>query len=419
MSKSVPILNNKNKIVNIILIVILLGVIGFMLYTIFKPKKIEPFSDLVDLEKFGSLDDLDLIKTDVSTIRKKLLEEYPDLSRFVQKSDLPPSTVCRVATAVDKDSYLSKVEVDKLQKCPVPYDYDPTKYISKSLAQSQAVTTCPTLNPDQWVLKSTLPPKEVAPPCICPKVKVSAGLCQKCPPPPKCPEVKPCPILECPAPKPCPPQKECPACPPKEDCPLKICAPCPSVCSSCKKDINSDNTTDSSADFINMLKKSFYVDQNGNQVKSPEELTNIIKNLLSPGSSPTPTANYTLTPTPAPTVYNSDDNNQTNYDRASSVNHNSNNPTPSSNSGLATPSPTPTFNGSTSTGGSLNEQSNAGSSIFSLFSRPTDKPFVQSYKVDNNNNKSKSCKSGAFNSEFQQYGIYGSNKNMYNDYLAL
>ena len=76
--------------------------------------------------------------------------------------------------------------------------------------------------------------------------------------------------------------------------------------------------------------------------------------------------------------------------------------------------------GPPSTSGSLSEQSNASSSVFSLFSKPTDKPFVQSYKVDNkNDNKTKSCQSGAFNSEFQQYGIYGDSKNMYNDYLAL
>jgi len=406
MSKSI--LNAKNK--NILVVLLIIAVIGFALYSVFKPSKIELFkgdndnSDLVDFEKFGSLDDLDLIKTDISSIRQKLLSEYPDLSKYVQKSELPSSNLCRVATAVDKEAYIAKTEANKLDKCPVPFDYDPSKYISKSVAlQSQAVSTCPTLNPDQWVLKSSLPPKEVAPPCICPKVKVSAGLCQKCPPPPKCPEVKACPVPECPKPEPCPPQKECPACPPKENCPPKICPACPvptassSVCSNCNGNVK-------------VLKKYIYVDQNGKEFKTVDQL---MKQISSSGSSRSSS-------TPAPTLnasdrYNSRDDSRRDRDQASSM---SPTPryTPTPSSGLTNPSPTPTFNGSTSTSGSLSEQANAGSSIFSLFSKPTDKPFVQSYKLDN---KTKSCQSGAFNSEFQQYGIYGDSKNMYNDYLAL
>jgi hypothetical protein len=425
MSNFISILKKKKNIaLTIVLFLLLIGVIGFCLYIV-KPQKIEAFSDsdLIDFEKFGSLDDLDLIKTDISSIRQKLVSEYPDLSKYVQKSELPSSSLCRVASAVDKDAYIAKTEASKLDKCPVPFDYDPSKYISKSVAlQSQAVSTCPTLNPDQWVLKSSLPPKEIAPPCICPKVKVSAGLCQKCPPPPKCPEVKACPVPECPKPEPCPPQKECPACPPKENCPPKICPACPvptsSVCSNCNGNV--DN-------IVKVLKKYIYVDQNGKEIKTVNQL---IPTPPSSGSSrssstqSTQSTQSTSTSTPTPTLnasdrYNSRDDTSRNRDQASSMSPTpSYTPTPSS--GLTNPSPTPTFNGSTSTSGSLSEQSNAGGSVFSLFSKPTDKPFVQSYKVDNkNDNKTKSCQSGAFNSEFQQYGIYGDSKNMYNDYLAL
>jgi hypothetical protein len=421
MSKSI--LNAKNK--NILVVLLIIAVIGFALYSVFKPSKIELFkgdndnSDLVDFEKFGSLDDLDLIKTDISSIRQKLLSEYPDLSKYVQKSELPSSNLCRVATAVDKEAYIAKTEANRLDKCPVPFDYDPSKYISKSVAlQSQAVSTCPTLNPDQWVLKSSLPPKEVAPPCICPKVKVSAGLCQKCPPPPKCPEVKACPVPECPKPEPCPPQKECPACPPKENCPPKICPACPvptsssSVCSNCNGNV----------DNLNLLKKNIYVDQLTKELSKRRSLnaTPTLNASSTLNATPTLNASSTLNATPTPTLnasdrYNSRDDSRRDRDQASSM---SPTPryTPTPSSGLTNPSPTPTFNGSTSTSGSLSEQANAGSSIFSLFSKPTDKPFVQSYKLDN---KTKSCQSGAFNSEFQQYGIYGDSKNMYNDYLAL
>ena len=33
-----------------------------------------------------------------------------------------------------------------------------------------------------YVLKSTIPPVQKCPACVCPKVKVSAGMCKECPP---------------------------------------------------------------------------------------------------------------------------------------------------------------------------------------------------------------------------------------------
>ena len=54
-------------------------------------------------------------------------------------------------------------------------------------------------------------PEQKCPPCIAPKVQVSAGLCQKCPPCPACPPPKRCPEPKCPEPKPCPEPLPCPA----------------------------------------------------------------------------------------------------------------------------------------------------------------------------------------------------------------
>jgi hypothetical protein len=423
--------NTRSKAVALILIVsVAIGIIiGFVV------KIMEGYTNY---ESFGSLDDLDVIKSDVSTIRSKLSTEYPDMSKYVQKSELPSTKTCRVANAVDKDSYVSKTEMEQLSSKAT--GCDPDKYILKSAAiqSSSSVSTCPTLDPTQWVLKSSLPPQQACPACVCPKVKVSAGLCQKCPKPPKCPEVKPCPVPECPKPQPCPPQKECPACPPKEHCPPKICAPCPAmptekVCPKC-----------CDRDVIKVLKKTVYVDQNGKEIRSNEEIINANGKELDP-------TNMTLNDLIASYNQQTDDN--TPQDPAGSTYR-----APlASGSGLVIPSPSPTFAGSTSTGGSLAEQSQSGNVNNTPYPSSTPNPYVQSYKVNNSqygtsagqynsrgqyvqggnvqygqgqgqgqgpvgssSNSSKGCSSSAFNSEFQEYGVYGdSKKNMYNDYLTL
>ena len=140
------------------------------------------------------------------------------------------------------DKYVRRTDVEMaarqaaLQFCPVPPDYDPSQYIKKTEMKNSV--RCPPM-PDlkDYVLKSSIPPVQKCPPCVCPKVKVEAGLCKKCPPPinncPKCepcptPPVKVCPAIklpvnkpECPAPAPCPKPQPCPAvtrCP-KQNCP--------------------------------------------------------------------------------------------------------------------------------------------------------------------------------------------------------
>ncbi len=337
----------KNKNFNIVTVLIIIIVVISFLSIVMQPNsskaQVEGFKDLINLEKF-SPDDADIaaIKASLSDIQKNMTNGYPDMSKYAFKSEIPPTTTCRVTDAVDKDAYLPKTEVEKLSKCPVPMDYDPSRYILKSIAQQpQLCPECPTLDQSKYVLKSTLPPTQKCPDCKCPQVKVSAGLCQKCPPPPKCPEPKPCPVVECPPPKPCPPQQECPACPPKEACPPKICPPCP---------VPETPTLPPGRANVVTIYRTVNVDQNGKVLNSSDSLT------------PPKDCASSYTPAPQPTA----------------------------SSGLATPRPM--------VGSSAN-------STFSEFQKPTEAPFVQSFKVD----KTKSCQPNAFNSEFKQFGVYADN----------
>ena len=131
------------------------------------------------------------------------------------------------------------------RKCPKMPDM--SRYILKTQIPEQK--KCPKA-PDmsKYVLKTNILPQQKCPDLICPKVKVSAGLCKKCPPPPKCPpckrcpepvcpEPQPCPVVKCPEHKPCPPQKACPKPQPCPRCPEKgTCPRCPKPkCSSKRK----------------------------------------------------------------------------------------------------------------------------------------------------------------------------------------
>lgn len=138
----------------------------------------------------------------------------PDLSKYALKSEVLPGAngQCIVATATDRDKYMSKSDLPD----PVP-KVDLSKYVLKSSIPPEKV--CPPqkeIDYSKYVLKSSLPPPQKCPPCICPKVKVSAGLCQQCPPAPSCPPPQPCEQKTCPEPQPCPAQGSCPvvqACP--------------------------------------------------------------------------------------------------------------------------------------------------------------------------------------------------------------
>ena len=63
--------------------------------------------------------------------------------------------------------------------CPVSPDFDLSQYIKKSEIKPQICPKVPDLK--DYVLKSSIPPVQKCPSCICPKVKVEGGLCKKCP----------------------------------------------------------------------------------------------------------------------------------------------------------------------------------------------------------------------------------------------
>jgi hypothetical protein len=360
---------NLNIILVLVLIVFVLVFISMQLKTSFK---IEGFSgDLINLEKFAttnksSNNNIQIIKTDVQDIKKELSTGYPDMSKYALKSEIQTSQ-CRVSNAIDKDNYKSLTEIEKLSKCPVAADFNPSQWVLKSsIINSQKPVDCPVFDTSKYVLKSTLPATLACPDCKCPTVKVSAGLCQKPPPCPACPEPKPCPVLECPAPKACPPQLECPPPPPKEKCPPKICPSCPVI----PKPTECPKCCD--RDVIKVLKKTVYVDKTGSELNGLNGYDETITDL---------TSSYG------------------NLD-----------PAPTFGSGLVTPKPIDTIGtSSTSTGGTLEEQSKAGIVNYSTFDKPTEPPFVQSFKINPTNNKT--CNPNGFNSEFKQFGIYGNNTN--------
>lgn len=201
--------------------------------------------------------------------------------------------------------------------CPVGPDYNKSDYIKKSEIDFQA--QCPKM-PDlkDYVLKTTIPPVQKCPSCVCPKVKVSAGMCKKCPVQKNnCPKPEPCGIEQCknvikcasnekhfscpkcPAPQPCPKpiQKVCPAfeipktnlkCPPPQPCPMP--QPCPNGKNRCPenkdtkckyygvKDIVREKSVD---DIVNELILS----------KDPklQELLDNLKHKLDLNLSPPPT----------------------------------------------------------------------------------------------------------------------------------
>ena len=166
----------------------------------------------------------------------------------------------KLADSLDKNGYviikdyIKKTDLERAARasareyCPVNPDYNPSDYVKKSEIDFQA--NCPKL-PDlkDYVLKSTIPPVQKCPSCVCPKVKVTAGMCKKCPEPKNnCPPPKPCGVEQCkdvikcednkkqvacpkcPAPQPCPeaPKQVCPALTlPKQNIKCPSPAPCP------------------------------------------------------------------------------------------------------------------------------------------------------------------------------------------------
>ena len=122
-------------------------------------------------------------------------EHTHDLSNYVSKNEIEPPK-----PPVDMSQYILKSTVEHTAKkiaetyCPVNSDFKLDDYIKKTEIPPPDAN-CPAV-PDlkDFVLKSTIPPAQTCPSCICPRVKVQSGLCKAHPkqPVPKCPPPQPC-----------------------------------------------------------------------------------------------------------------------------------------------------------------------------------------------------------------------------------
>jgi hypothetical protein len=385
----------------------------------------EGFSDYIDLEKFNDQSQLNTIETGVENIKAQL-KDGRDMSKYALKSEMKPQPICRVQDAIDKDNYISKTLATK-DTCPVPPDYDASKYILKSAAEKpQSCPTCPTLDTSKYVLKSTLPVSQKCPDCKCPKVSVTAGLCKSAPKCPPCPAPSRCPEVKCPEIKPCPPPAPCPACPAPVACPPKICPPCSvpeeKPCPTCCAQSNPEKKLTEK----DLKHTTSYSTPNATVSNSP------IQNIPTKSSMTNPTAS----PTTSQTVNTTDtilaQESSTNEDdlvvnSSSNVNKTQQNGWLSSffanNQTLKTPSPTLNpiningVAGSTTLSGSLEDQSKADNGAnHSNFIRTTDAPLVQTYNVQNEKQKQRKCNGVEFNHEFKQFGVYGRNDNGFATY---
>jgi len=186
----------------ILIILLLIGLACLVLIVLNKnnlltlPLKKEGFQGTTSLDKIegdvGQMSEEEL-KTTLEAMKARLtkygllpgdVEPQIDRSQWVPKSNIPPA-----GPRIDMSQYVKKSSIPPEKVCPPQKEIDYSEYVKKS----------------------TLPPTQKCPPCISPKVKVSAGLCKKCPPCPSCPPPQRCPELQCPEPKPCP-KVECPKC---------------------------------------------------------------------------------------------------------------------------------------------------------------------------------------------------------------
>ena len=167
-----------------------------------------------------------------------------DMSKYVLKSAVKPEKVCP-----DMSQYVLKTSIPPPVRCP---QINRDDYIRKSELPANWNKQCPE-HPDltNYVLKSTIPPTQECPSCVCPKVKVNAGLCRE-PNKEDCMKIKDILVDVCPKPEPCPdpdpkewikrselppnwnkecpPKEECPPCPrppPPPKCPEPHCPVCP------------------------------------------------------------------------------------------------------------------------------------------------------------------------------------------------
>lgn len=151
------------------------------------------------------------------------------MQNMAQQLTNNPSQNEESRSCLSEDNINSIVEQATSKYCPVKSDYNPRDYVRKT--EIDLVKACPK-QPDlkDYVLKSTIPPIQKCPSCVCPKVKIEAGLTKECPKPKNnCPRPAPCGVEQCRTVIKCEPghkQVHCPKCPEPEPCPQvpeKVC----------------------------------------------------------------------------------------------------------------------------------------------------------------------------------------------------
>jgi hypothetical protein len=197
---------------NVLLVILGIVLVLCFILMVMNDNNIEPFDPVVDaIQQQLQNESPDQLKSTIATLQQRLIDYgyAPDLKNYVKKTELnPDSGKCIVATAEDRDKYISKSDAPS----PGPR-IDLSQYVKKSsIPPAPVCPPIPEIDYSAYVKKSTLPPTEKCPPCIAPKVKVSAGLCRECPPAPVCPPPERCPDVKCPPPAPCPPQPTCTPC---------------------------------------------------------------------------------------------------------------------------------------------------------------------------------------------------------------
>lgn len=355
--KIIKISNNSLLIIGVITFLCLIVVYQYLT----NPQLQEPFATEVnDLENkllSNYMDDLN--DKSPEELRKMtagmqlLMDKYglgaatgPDMSKYALKSQITPDTgKCVVARAEDRDKYIPKTDIDPSGTTKV----DLSKYVLKSSIPPEKI--CPPqkeVDMSKYVLKSSLPPEQKCPDLIVPKIKVDANLCKKCDPKVDCPRPEPCPKCEC---KPCPPCKA-PVCPHPE--------PCPKCDEKVRYDIKYIKVP-------TVITRTIIQDERGNVVDSRVETDKSTASTLSTSGNP---AIRPMSMTSAP-------------------------------------SPTSSGSGSTTINAGASQQS-ATTSTYQTIDPEVEEENNYARIMMNNKCSGTNCVSADLNSDFKNYGIYGS-----------
>ena len=218
-----------------VILLVLVFVIAHQL--ILKKSNRENFSSISSIGTNVDISSPDLDFIDQASIVSESEAGLGNSSENNSSSNSSSRSSSNESNGVDLDDYVLKSDIERAARastrkyCPVAPDYNPADYIKKT--EIDLETACPKL-PDlkDYVLKSTIPPVQKCPACICPKVKVSAGMCKECPKPKNnCPKCEPCGVEQCRDVIQCASnekQVSCPKCPPPMPCPQPPEKVCPS-----------------------------------------------------------------------------------------------------------------------------------------------------------------------------------------------